>query len=136
MADLSIVASDVLPGSDAVTEYGTAGAALVAGKVLYKNSTTGLWQQADNNSATAEVRQAVGIALHTASAGQPIKVQKAGDITLGAVLTPGVAYYLSDTAGGICPVADLLAGEYPCLLGLAKSTTVLALDIQYPGVSL
>ena len=64
--------------------------------------------------------------------GQPMLV----DITLGEVLTAGVAYYLSDTAGGICPVADLGAGEYPCLIGIANSTTVLRLGFNYSGVSL
>jgi hypothetical protein len=63
-------------------------------------------------------------------------VQKAGDITIGATLTAGTAYYLSDTPGGICPVADVGTGESVCLLGLAKSTTFLALDIQVPGVTL
>ena len=63
-------------------------------------------------------------------------MQKAGDITIGATLTAGTAYYLSDTAGGICPLADVGEGEYVCMLGLAKSTSILALNIQFPGVSL
>ena len=46
-----------------------------------------------------------------------------------------MAYYLSDTPGGICPVADIGAGEYVCLIGLASSASVLALDIRYTGVS-
>jgi hypothetical protein len=91
---------------------------------------------ADSNSATAEARKAGGIALNGASLNQPITVHKAGDLTLGAVLTAGTAYYLSDTPGGICPLADVGAGEYVCQLGLAKSTTVLAVDIQFPNVSL
>ena len=51
-------------------------------------------------------------------------------------MTAGVAYYLSDTPGGICPVADLASGEYPTVLGIATSTTVLAFDPQAAGVAL
>lgn len=136
MADLTVTAASVLPGSNAAVVQGTAGETITAGKVVYQSSTTKKWMLADSNSATAEVRQAQGIALNGASLNQPISVQKSGDITTGATMTAGVAYYLSDTPGGICPVADVGSGEYVCLLGVTKSTTVLALDIQYSGVAL
>lgn len=136
MTDISITAVNVVAGSNAVRDDGTAGETIAAGKAVYKSSTTNKWMLADSNSATAEARKATGIALNGASLNQPVAVQKAGDITIGATLTAGTAYYLSDTAGGICPLADVGAGEYVCLLGLAKSTSVLALNIQYPGVSL
>ena len=55
---------------------------------------------------------------------------------LGATLTAGVAFYLSDTPGGICPVADVGTGEYATVLGFATSTTVLNLKIQESGVAL
>ena len=92
--------------------------------------------KADANSATAAARAARGIAVNGASDGQPLTIQKSGDITLGAVLVAGTDYYLSDTPGGIAPRADIGAGEYVCLLGLAKTTSVLALDIQFPNVAL
>lgn len=136
MADLTVTAASVLPGSNAAVVQGTAGETITAGKVVYQSSTTKKWMLADSNSATAEVRQAQGIALNGASLNQPISVQKSGDITTGATMTAGVALYLSDTPGGICPVADVGSGEYVCLLGVTKSTTVLALDIQYSGVAL
>ena len=47
------------------------------------------------------------------------------DITIGATLTAGTAYYLSATAGGICPFADLGAGDRVIFLDIAKSTSVL-----------
>ena len=34
------------------------------------------------------------------------------DINPGAALTVGVPYFLSDTPGGISPLADLLTGEF------------------------
>ncbi len=136
MADISITAANVVAGSDAVVAHGTAGESITAGKAVYLASATNKCMLADSNSGTAEARRAAGIALNGASLNQPIAVQKAGDVTIGGTLTAGVAYYLSDAAGGICPVADIGSGEYVCLLGFAKSTTVLAIGIQYPGVSL
>ncbi|MDE3796982.1 hypothetical protein I7G59_06490 [Sinorhizobium meliloti] len=137
MADLVITSSSVVSGAGARIEHGTAGATITAGQALYLDSAvTGKWQLADNNSATAAVRTPRGIALNSASLNQPIAVQTEGPITIGAALTAGVAYYLSDTPGGICPVADLLTGEYPTVLGLATSTTVLDIDIQSAGVAL
>jgi hypothetical protein len=136
MADISITAANVVPGSDANIVHGTSGETIAAGKSVYLSSTTNKWMLADSNSATAEARRATAISLTGSSANQPVVVQKGGDITIGATLTAGVAYYLSDTPGGICPVADIGSGEYVCLLGIAKSTTVLAIGIQYPGVAL
>lgn len=137
MADISITAANVAAGSDAIIENGTAGEAVTAGQVVYKAATSKKWLLADCDSATAEVRQAEGIALNTAGAdGQPIAVQKSGDITVGGTLTAGTAYYLSPVAGGIAPLADVASGDYVVLLGLAKSASVLDLDIQYSGVAL
>lgn len=134
MADITITAANVVGGSSA-RDYGTAGEAITAGKAVYLSAATNKWMLADNNSATAAARKAGGIALNGAALNQPIAVQKKGEITIGATLTPGAAYYLSDTPGGICPVADIGAGEYYCLLGLAKSATVLDVNIQFPGVA-
>jgi len=137
MSDLSITAANVVAGSNAaITRIYKAGESITAGQAVYRASDTGKWMKADSNSATAEAKTAQGIALHAASNNQPLAVQTEGDITIGATLTAGSPYYLSDTAGGIQPAADLASGENVCLLGLAKSTTVLALKIQAPGVTL
>lgn len=135
MADLSITAANVVPGADARTESGTAGATVMAGQAVYLDAATNSYKLADSNGAAA-LRTPVGLALHGAAAGQPLTVQKSGDITIGATLTAGVAYYMSDTPGGICPVADIGSGEYACIIGIAKSTTVLDINIQASGVAL
>lgn len=136
MVDIVITAASVVAGSNAVIVGGQAGATITAGQVVYKAASGGKWGLADNNSATAEIRGPVGIALNGAALDQPLSVQTGGLITIGGTLTAGVAYYLSDTPGGICPVADLATGEYPCILGIATSTTVLNVDIQASGVAL
>lgn len=135
MTDLAVTAASVVAGGDDVT-HGTAGTTITAGQTVYKDPTTGKWLLADSNSGTAAARVPGGIALHGASLDQPLAVQKSGPITAGATLTPGVAYYQSGTAGGICPVSDLTTGMYPCIVGIATSASVLDIDIQPSGVAL
>ena len=135
MSDLSITAASVLPGAGAVILYGTAGAAITAGQTAYLDTSTNTWKLADSNGAAA-LRTPGAVALNNAASGQPIALQKDGEITIGATLTAGVAYYQSDTPGGICPVADIGSGEYSCLVGIAKSTSVLDINIQPSGVAL
>lgn len=137
MADLTVTAANVIAGANSVQENGTLGATVTAGQVVYKDTTdSDKWKLADNNGATALIRTPIGIALNGGASGQPVRVHKYGLITIGATMTAGVAYYLSDTAGGICPVADLTVGEYPSFLGIATSTTVLNFNPTPSGVSL
>lgn len=138
MADLAVTAANVAQGSSSsIDRSGLAGATITAGQAVYFDSgVSGRWQLADNNSATAAARVPGGIALNNASNGQPLAVLTGGDVTIGAAITAGVAYYLSANAGGICPVADLTTGMYPTVLGVAKSATVLHVDINASGVSL
>lgn len=136
MADLTQTAASVLPGSGAAIKHVTAGAAITAGKMVARDPATGKWVLADSNHATIALRVAGGMALNGASDGQPLAVATGGLVTPGAVLTAGVAYYLSDTPGGVCPAADIGTGERVVLLGIARSSTVLNLDIQDSAVTL
>jgi hypothetical protein len=137
MADLSITPASVLAGSNARKRSGISGATLTAGVVAYKDAADQKWKLADSDSATAAIRGSTGLAfvLNGASDGQPVDLMEFGDITLGAVLTAGLEYYLADAPGLICPRADLATGDYYVLLGIAKSTSVLAFDPSYSGVS-
>lgn len=136
MADLTITAANVVAGSGSRQANVTAGASVTAGQVVYEDTATDTHKLADNNSATAAARSPKGIALHAATSGQPLTIHKSGPITIGATLTPGVAYYLSDTPGGICPVADLASGEYPTIIGIALSASVLDVKFHESGVAL
>lgn len=136
MADLSITAASVLAGATAKRKLGTAGATITAGKVVYLDESDSEYKLADCDSATAAVRSPDGIALNGAADGQPLVVLEEGPITIGATLTAGTTYYLSPNAGGICPLADVLAGDYPVIIGIATSTTVLEVQIQEAGVAI
>ncbi|ESX78247.1 MULTISPECIES: hypothetical protein [unclassified Mesorhizobium] len=135
MTDIAITAANVVAGANAVIENGYAAAAITAGQVVYRDAS-GKYNLADTDSATALVRKPRGIALNGASIGQPVAIQRSGDITIGAAVTKGVAYYLSGTPGGICPVADVAAGDYPAVIGIATSASVLSINIVAPDAIL
>lgn len=136
MADLSITPADVISQSGSVRENGTGGATITAGNVVYKDSADSEYKLADADSTTAALRSPRGIALNGCADGQPLQIHREGDINLGAVLTEGVSYYLSATAGGICPYDDLVAGDYPVFIGIAKSTSILSVKFAESGVEL
>jgi len=136
MTAIAITAGSVVATSGATRDAGIAAEAITAGQAIYVNTTTNRVMLADTNSATAEARLAKGIALNGASAEQPVTYIKEGDLTVNAVLTKGISYYLGGAGGAIVPVADLTTGDYTCILGIAKSTTVLAVKIQSAGVAI
>lgn len=135
MADLTVTAASCVPGSNSRQAVGIAGETIAAGKPVYLSSTTNLWMLADSNSATAEARTPGGIALTGSSLNQPIVVHTKGLLTLGATMTANTPYFLSDTPGGICPIADVGSGEYLAQIGLSTSTTVLDVLIHTTGVA-
>ncbi len=134
MADLSVTAGNVTPGPNARIETGVAGEALTPLQPVYK-ATDGKWYKADNNGATDLVRAAKAVTLGTAAANQPITVQKSGRVNCGSILTKNIPYFLSDTAGGICPLADVGTGEYGCIIGIGLSATEMLLILAYTGVA-
>ena len=136
MADLTIAAASVLAGEEASSKNGIAGETIAAGKTMYMSPTSKKWMLADSNSATVAARNSTAIALNSASLNQPLVGHTKGPITVGAALTAGTAYFLSDTPGGICPLADVGSGEYICQIGLAISTTQIDFDPQFPNVAL
>ena len=134
MANLSITAASVVAGAGAQTEAGVAGAAVTAGQVVYK-ATTGKYLPADADEATVAERTGRGIALNGAALDQPLKVLTSGPITIGATLTAGVFYYLSDDPGAICPVADVTGGNYIVQVGYAKTASVLEVSFKNTNVA-
>jgi hypothetical protein len=140
MADISITAANVVAGSDVLTERLTAGAALTAGQVIYKDaSDSNKAKLTDVDSATVAAREADGIALNNCASGQPVVVARldgGGLVTIGGTVTPGVAYYASDTAGGICVFADLETSDWCTIIGIGYSATQIRLCKVRQGVAL
>ena len=136
MTDIVIVPANVVAGANATRASGTAGVTITAGQLVYKDPVTTKYLLADNNAVDPNAHDAVGVALNGAALNQPITVQTGGDITIGGTLVAGGDYFLSANPGEICPRADVVAGSSVCMIGLAKSTSVLAIDVQFPGVTL
>lgn len=134
MTDISITAANVRAGSNAVTKEGLAGATVTAGQSVIRSATSGKYVLSDADGAG--VKGTDGIALNGAFDGQPLIVQSGGDITIGGTLTAGTTYYVSPTPGGICPLADVLSGDDPVVIGIAKSAAVLMLRIADPDVTI
>lgn len=127
MADLVITAANITPGTTTgytpVKQTGTAGETITAGQSVYLLSSDSKLYKADANASSASAA-AVGIALHAALAGQPLTYISSGALNFGAILTAGLYYVVSATAGGIAPTADLASGWYSTLLMYAYSTSV------------
>lgn len=78
----------------------------------------------------------VGIALHGASSGQPLRIQTGGTITIGATTVKGTTYIVSATAGGIAPYSDLANGWYRTIIGVATDTAgTIKMGILVSGVT-
>ena len=133
MADLVITNTAVIAASTAVKEHGTAGATIAAGKTVYLDDSTGRYELADADGTG--MTRTRGIALNDAADGQPLAIIREGDLTMNAVLTAGVSYFQSPTPGGIGARAEVLTGDTVVELGIAISTTVLRVKIDYSGVA-
>ncbi len=135
MADLTITAASVVISADArVNNSYVAGEAVTAGQVVYLKAADSRWWLS-GTAGSAALAQVGGIALHGASAGQPLAVMEAGDITIGATIAAAVEYYVSNNVGGICPVADIGSADYLSIVGYGISTTVLRLMIKPTGIA-
>ena len=135
MADLSITAANVKPNSVLVgISPVTLGETITAGQPLYKSPTDGKYYRADADvAATARID---GICILGGNANSVGIIQRTGELQMGSILTKGETYVVSVTTGLICPRADLAAGDFISILGVAKSTSVLRLSIAATGISI
>jgi len=127
-SDLAITAASVVSSTSPTTTDGTAGATITAGQAVYLDSADSKYKLADCNLSSAAA-QAVGIALHGAANGQPLKIQWGGNITIGGTVTVGTIYVLSGTAGGIAPMGDLTTGWRTTIVGVGTSATNISLRL-------
>jgi hypothetical protein len=127
MSDLVQNSANIVPSGNAPTTIGNSGAAITAGQPVYYNGTNWLPAKANGNAMQAGGTQ-VGIAQDSApGTGQNVIIQTSGAMNVGATLTNGVIYCISNTTGAICPVTDLGAGNFITILGMATSTTILTM---------
>jgi hypothetical protein len=136
MTDLAITAASLAPASNAVIRLGTP--ARPSPRARSSTSTapcsSGSWPTPTTPRPPSAIP--TGIALTTATAaGQPLVGPDRRRHHHRRHADRGGRYYLSATAGGICPEADLTTGMEP-LIGIARSTTLLGLLFANSGVTL
>lgn len=134
MADITVTATSVVGGTGPtvnIERQYLAGATITAGQAVYLSSSN-TWLLADSDGAAA-ARACGGVALNGAATGQPVAVQTSGSITIGGTVVSGTPYFVSNTAGGICVLGDLGSADTVIYIGVATSTTVIALQIHNPG---
>jgi hypothetical protein len=138
MANLTITATQVQPDTTGVLVSGIAGETITAGQVCYEDPDDNYeFKLADCDNASSTVRTVRGIAVNGATAGQPVRLQVSGDLTLGAGAAPvlGTIYCLSNTAGAIMPAADLSTGEYTHILGVGYTGNKLRMKIHNAAIA-
>ena len=138
MSELVQTANNVLLVSGQMdAAWGIAGEAISAGMPVYKDSADG--DQYKKSRANAEATALCdGIAMCSAGDGQPIVVARLDGvvINLGATLTIGETYVVSDaTAGKIQPIGDYGSGDFPVILGTALTAANFELNIKAAGVA-
>jgi predicted transcriptional regulator len=121
MADLTITATNVVPGTGASIQYGIAGETLLAGQALYLKAADGRMWKAECDAAV-EAATCAGVALNGASPGQTVGFVSNGTMTIGATTAKTTTYMVSAAAGGICPQVDLVSTNKICIVGVATDT--------------
>ena len=134
MANLTITATSVVKGANAVIDKdGTCGETLTAGLPVHKSSSDGLYYKSDVNDTSHYYCD--GVCLIGGAANQPCWVQLGGQVTIGATVAIGTYYCVSRTVGLICPIADMVSGDYPIGLGFAVTAAIIELRINRSGVA-
>ena len=136
MADLTLVAADVVADFNATIKTGVAGEALSAGDVVYADSTDSDELKMAKHDGTAAQALVVGIVLADALDTATVSYISSGELALGGVLTKGIIYVLSANFGKIAVVADPGTGDYVTVVGVAKSAATLEVKFIVSGATL
>ncbi len=134
MADISITPANVLKVAGNTTA-GTAGETITAGQTCYLKSTDSKFWLADVDAAAVSGQTGInivrGIALHSASANQPLTLQIDGTITIGATVVEGLVQYQSPIAGGITEtILDIVSTTWITIIGVAISASVIEINLN------
>lgn len=134
MVDLTITAANVDAGTDGEIGTGIAGAAITAGKLIYLDRTTNTYLLADADALASS--KVAGVAVGDAAAGQIVAFQRSGTYTAGGTTVAGTPYFVSATAGGICPIADLTSADYISLFGFGASASTIKIMRTWSQIAL
>lgn len=105
-----------------------AGAALTEGQLCGVNGS-GNAVLADSTAADGPIH-AVGFAVRTVASGAPVAICPVGVVDGFSSLTPGARQFASGTAGGVTATRPTGAGDAIQPVGIAISTTMIAMNIS------
>lgn len=132
-ADLTITPANVAAAAgDTVVRNVRAGETVTAGQPVYRNSSDNEYYLCDAD-ASETAATCAGITLSAGSDGTYITIATAGKIKVGATVVVGTQYFVSDTAGGIMPGADLDTGDYITPIGVTTDTDEILIGIVVTG---
>lgn len=137
MADITITAGNVAPTGTYTKKLAQFGEAVTGGQVTYlKSADSKYWKAQCDGTAEEAGSNELGIVLcASASANQFGAILTGGTITIGGTVVAGKAYYVSAAAGGICPEADLVTGNYTSQVGIATTSAILNISFNATGVA-
>lgn len=137
-ADLSVTAVSIA-STETVTrqvQFGESTSSNLLGAV-YQKASDGkyyLCDADDPNNIPGALASGVVIAGAGADAYGLIALRGPVNVTLtSGTLDTTTAFFTSDTAGGVRPIADLDSDDYVCFLGMATSGTVFDVSIKKFG---
>lgn len=133
MANLVVTPANVQQASNASIERGIARIFILAGTTIYLHVNGQL--QPSRNSGDVSQAAALGITLNDASGGQPLAYIVRGDLDPGAVLVVGETYVVGNVDGTIAPIADVLAGNFATILGIADAANNLKVNVFQGGTA-
>ncbi len=127
MSDLTI-SGNVVPGTNAEFLDVIAGGVVNVGQACYRDLSTGKYLPGLKGNAAQAL--CVGISVNSAAnIDEPLRLQTAGDMAIGATVVAGTVYIAGAAAGGIAPAADGTTGNYVTVLALAISTTTFRVGV-------
>lgn len=139
MADITLTAASISIDNDSRIRHGFSSGAIGTGQLVSKGADD-IYTLVDTDLLTTAPLDLngglYGIALNTTDAtGQPLAVAPSGStVTFGSVLTLNKAYYGSTVAGAISDTAPA-STKFGVLVGVAISTTELAVRFQATGIA-
>ena len=126
MADITVTEANVrVKAGDVQTSVVQAGEAIARGQSVYLSSNK--YYLADN-SVDLATAAAVGVSLTSCVTNGYFVIVTKGDMDVGATLVVGEVYIVTDTAGGIGPIGDVLTTQFTTPLGHAKDAATLEVN--------
>jgi len=135
MADLTITATDVNIVSDSFAERVLAGESLTPGQAVYQNASDLKYYKADCDTVSTATVSGVCVSYAAADAYVYILNSLNSVIDIGATVSVGEIYVVSDTAGNIMPNTDLTSGQYVSVIGYGSDTNEITMNIYNSGVA-